>query len=559
MYFAPPCLYRGAGSEPMTERPSIRALNAELSEANLPPDALLIERYSVANDHAAFELLVRRHAEMVWRVCRGVLSRDRHAAEDALQATFLVLARKAESVGSNLPGWLFRVARRIAIRAGKRPNRTTVYVELDRIEIATEADPSSDIAPILFEEIERLAAKFRDPVLLCYYEGHTHAEAAAKLGWPIGTLASRLARAKETLRDRLSRRGVALSAAGLAGALSSPVSALGPDVLRSSIATILGPPTAVSATVVSLSNGVLMAMRIARLKWVGLASAMFLGIAGAGIAVGIGQDKPPAKAEAPKIGAATVELARTAFPEIKSTDADRLPADRPVAGANDSDLRRLQVARFQLALTEYEVAMANSRAFASPETRTLVSAAIDVFPPNEAAKWLAWNVAVAKRVEASIEKLAANGDIGLRQSAQAATRGRVEAEIELLKYKQVRVAVRDPKVVDLAKRQIQQLELSLSMNVKLLEGGAYDVNTLFTIFVLHRDLLSATIVAFGESREALDRVEAVQVQATAVHAYLKKRWEAGTVRREELTVSEAHLLFVAGEIESLKSRLGPVR
>lgn len=543
----------------MAERPSIRALNTAFSEANLPPDAQLIERYSVANDHAAFELLVRRHAEMVWRVCRGILCCDRHAAEDAFQATFLVLARKAGNVGSNLPGWLFRVARRIAIRASQRSNRTTAFVELDHIEIATEAVPPSDVAPILFEEIERLAAKFRDPVLLCYYEGRTHAEAAAKLGWPIGTLASRLARAKETLRDRLSRRGVALSAAGIAGVLSSSVTALGPDVLRSSIGAILGPPAAVSATVVSLSNGALMAMRIAKLKWAGLASAVFLGIAGAGIAVGIGQDKPPVKAEAPKVEAATVDLAKTAFPEIKATDADRLPADRPVAAANDSVLRRLQVARFQLALAEYEVAMANSRTFATSETRTLVSAAIDVFPPNEAAKWLVWNVAVAKQTEARIEKLAANGEIVVRRDALVATRGRVEAEIELLKFKQVRATVRDPKVAERTKRQIEKLEESLTLNVKLLEGGTYDVNTLTAIFVHQRDLLSATIVAFGESRETLDKFEAVQTQANAVHAYLKKRWEAGTVRRQEFTASEAHLLFVAGEIESLKSRLGMAR
>ena len=379
----------------MADLPLIRALHVAIPEAQLPPDADLLKRYATTHDNSAFELLVRRHAEMVWKVCRGVSARDRQAAEDAFQATFLVLARKAGSVGTNLPGWLFRVSRRIAIRANKRQQRTATTTDFEIGREFENTPVTSEVTAVLLEEVEHLTAQLRDPVLLCFYEGHTHAEAAAKLGWPVGTLASRLARAKEKLRDRLTRRGIAFSVAGVTAALSSPVSALGPTVLQFSITSILGPVAAVPAAVLTLSNGVLFAMRLAKLKLIAVVSAAFVGLAGVGVTVGIGQEKekPVAKVEPPKVGDAKDDPTATAAPDVKAADADKLPVSRPKVAANDSALRRLQVARFNLALTEYEASDAAKRAGIAPNDAnwetvgTLVSAATDVFPPAEVAKW----------------------------------------------------------------------------------------------------------------------------------------------------------------------------
>ena len=132
----------------------------------------------------------------------------------------------------------------------------------------------NEIAPVVAEEIDRLGRKFREPVVLCFFEGHTHAEAAARLGWPIGTVASRLARAKDLLRDRLTRRGVVLPAAGLAAVFSAAPATAAP-LVHSTVAAAVGPAGGVPPAVHSLSQGVLSAMRFAKLKL----GAAILGVA----------------------------------------------------------------------------------------------------------------------------------------------------------------------------------------------------------------------------------------------------------------------------------------
>ena len=187
-------------------------------------DADLLERFQRNGDGAAFELLVWRHGPMVMGVCRHVL-RDSHAAEDAFQATFLALARKARSIGrrESVPGWLYTVAIRVALRARERAARRAAREVAARWPGPDEpASPDNDgpewreLRPLVHEEVDRLPPKFRAVVVLCYLEGRTNAEAAALLGCPKGTVLSRLARARERLRGRLSARGVALAAAPLA-------------------------------------------------------------------------------------------------------------------------------------------------------------------------------------------------------------------------------------------------------------------------------------------------------------------------------------------------------
>jgi RNA polymerase sigma factor (sigma-70 family) len=194
-------------------------------------DAQLLERFVARRDEPAFAALVARHGPMVYGVCRRLL-RDAGEAEDAFQAAFLVLARKAASVRRRplLAAWLYGVASRVAARlrgqglrrrARERPDADLAAVA------AADAPAETDLAPVVHEEVRRLPEKYRDPVVLCYLEGKTNEEAAAALHWPVGSVKGRLARARDLLRSRLARRGLAPSA-GLSASLAmrpAPVSA----------------------------------------------------------------------------------------------------------------------------------------------------------------------------------------------------------------------------------------------------------------------------------------------------------------------------------------------
>ncbi len=175
-------------------------------------DTQLLERYVLSGEDCAFTALVERHAPLVWGVCRRV-AREEHAAEDAFQATWIVLARKAGSLrdGRALPAWLHRVAFRLALAARGRAANAPLQ-EVAAISPGPEEEVAlREVRAVIDEEVNRLPEKYRLPVLLCFYEGRTHAEAAVQLGWPVGTVASTMARAKEMLHKRLTRRGVAPS------------------------------------------------------------------------------------------------------------------------------------------------------------------------------------------------------------------------------------------------------------------------------------------------------------------------------------------------------------
>jgi RNA polymerase sigma factor (sigma-70 family) len=183
------------------------------------PDGELLSRFARDRDEAAFELLVWRHAAMVLGVCRRVL-RDEQLAEDAFQAAFLVLARKAGSIhGANLAGWLFRVARRTALRARRqaaaRTNREVPLTADPEARTVADTVDRAELAAVLDEEVARLPERLRLPVVLCYLGGHSTEHAARTLGCPQGTVLSRLATARQRLATRLTHRGVTLPAAGL--------------------------------------------------------------------------------------------------------------------------------------------------------------------------------------------------------------------------------------------------------------------------------------------------------------------------------------------------------
>src|SRR5262245_17649595 len=216
----------------MTPPPTdvIRYLRTAIGpDAGGPADAALLGRFARDRDEAAFELLVWRHAGMVLRVCRAAL-RDHHAAEDACQAVFLARARQASRVGrrGTVAGWLFRVARRVSARAARR-GRPAAAVDLDRLPTPeTDPAPDADLARLLHDELARLPDRYRVPLLVCFFEGLSHAEAARRLGWPVGTVAGRVARAKGWLRRRLARRGVT-APAGVGALLAAGPAAVGPS------------------------------------------------------------------------------------------------------------------------------------------------------------------------------------------------------------------------------------------------------------------------------------------------------------------------------------------
>src|SRR5262245_10348856 len=210
-------------------------------------DADLLNRFLDKHDEAAFELLLWRHGTMVLHVCRDV-TRDEHAAEDAFQATFLALVRQAASIRAReaIGAWLYRVAFHAALRA-RRSDRETANINLAGLPAVAELpDEASlrELRPLLHEEVQRLPGKYRTPIVLCYLEGLTHEEAARQLGWPKGTVAGRVARARELLRKRLTRRGVSLPVALSALALAPGiVSATVPAALVQSTLRA-GPPVA---------------------------------------------------------------------------------------------------------------------------------------------------------------------------------------------------------------------------------------------------------------------------------------------------------------------------
>ena len=242
-------------------------------------DGPLLDAFVTRRDEAAFEALVRRHGPMVWAVCRRLLTH--HDAEDAFQATFLVLARKAAAVRPRelLPNWLYGVAyhsaqkaRALAVRRSARERQVTAMPDPPATE---PADTWAALQPVLDRELHALPDRYRAPIVLCDLEGLTRRAAAVRLGLPEGTVSSRLSRARAMLAHRLARHGLTVSAGLLAEVLSqTAATARVPYPLVSStvraVALLTAGPTAVggaiSAQATALTEGVLQAMLLTKLK-----------------------------------------------------------------------------------------------------------------------------------------------------------------------------------------------------------------------------------------------------------------------------------------------------
>jgi RNA polymerase sigma factor (sigma-70 family) len=256
-------------------------------------DAQLLEQFVARRDAAAFEVLVWRHGPKVLGVCRHVLRHDQDA-EDAFQATFLVLVRKAGSIGrrQSVGGWLARVAYRVALRAKVLADRGAAR-GTPAADVPAPCRPAEviwrDLRPVLDDEVNRLPEKYRAPFILCYLDGKTNEEAARELGCPRGTVASRLAWARERLRARLTRRGLTLPAALVAAALAGNASAevlpaaLVESTRQAALLVAAGKAVAevASVTVATLTKGALQTMLWTKIK-IAAACVLVAGTLGAG-------------------------------------------------------------------------------------------------------------------------------------------------------------------------------------------------------------------------------------------------------------------------------------
>jgi RNA polymerase sigma factor (sigma-70 family) len=244
-----------------------------------PNDDQLLAAFVASRDESAFQQIVRRHGPMIHGVCRRMLRNDADA-DDAFQAVFVVFIRKAEKVrpGNLLGNWLYGVAVNVA-RKGRELNARRKQHELANAVQTLVADasgsPDGELREVIDQELSRLPADYRAAVVTCDLEGRTRKEAAGQLGWSEGTVASRLARARSILADRLTRRGVAVPAAGLGVALGPPSLAAIPKVAL----------TGHSAAIETLARETVNAMWTSKVK---TTAAVVLAVAGlAGIGTGV--------------------------------------------------------------------------------------------------------------------------------------------------------------------------------------------------------------------------------------------------------------------------------
>ncbi len=292
-------------------------------------DGQLLERFAASHGEAAelaFAVLVERHGPMVLRVCQGLLV-DPNDRDDAFQATFLVLVKKARAlwVRDSLGPWLHQVAYRTASRARSTAARRLRHERQVAMSRRESGDDSGDeLGRVLHEELARLPERYRAPLVLCDLEGCSHEQAARHLGWPVGTIKSRQARGRERLRDRLRRRGLAPDAGALATALvrNGQNALLSPSLVDSTTRAVVQYvtlPAIVQGSAASLAQEVLRSMLIIRqLKVASVLLALGATVSGAGLLAQRGEaGDPPRSPE-------NLQVARTYDGPVHEVKPDKL-------------------------------------------------------------------------------------------------------------------------------------------------------------------------------------------------------------------------------------------
>jgi RNA polymerase sigma factor (sigma-70 family) len=274
---------------------AIRSVEARVDQSALS-DRELIDRFAEHNDQAAFAALVRRYSGMVLGVCRRALANVQDA-EDACQATFLVLARKATDGKwrQSVANWLYTTARRIAAnarRAAERRARREGKAAVPEVVQPVDQMTGRELLAALDEELDKLSPRYREPIVLCYLEGLSREEAAGRLGVPAGTVKIQLERGRKKLGDALTRRGCGLGAGLLALAVvTSPAGAAPPRLIQAILASVSGSP---SAAVAALARGVTMNAVINK------AMSIILAVVATGVfGIGMAALSPPAVSRPP--------------------------------------------------------------------------------------------------------------------------------------------------------------------------------------------------------------------------------------------------------------------
>jgi RNA polymerase sigma factor (sigma-70 family) len=307
-------------------------------------NAQLVEQFVSGDSESAalaFEAIVKRHGPMVLRICRVILQ-DVHAADDAFQATFLVLARKARHLRASdlLGNWLHGVAVRTARKAKAISTHRRICESQVKARIpAAVQEPQDDLGhadleQILHEEIDRLPYSYRAAIVICYLEGFSQAEAAQRLRLAESTIRGRLARARKLLGRRLVRRGVGPSAGLTALGYSANTAGLLPSLLarataRSALSFLnrdQAIPSVVSATARDIANGVLLAMRFSPLNMIGV-MIMALGLVGAGITV-MTQQRALARVQPEEAQANTITPVETAHVQSTGGASEQVERER---------------------------------------------------------------------------------------------------------------------------------------------------------------------------------------------------------------------------------------
>lgn len=328
----------------------LRRLTRQMGAESLTEqaDAQLVERALAGGDGSAFEAIVRRHGTMVYRVCWRILQ-HRQDAEDAFQVTFLVLARKLRTVRqhASLASWLHGVAQRVASKA--KTQSATRRCRESCVPVADAVPPEDitwkDVRSALDAELSRLPEKWRLPLIHCYLEGQTQDEAAVRLGWSKSTLRRHLEQGRAALGRRLARRGITASAALGATLVSDSIASAAPasGLVASTVEAAAGVAagktltTTASATVAALTEGMVKAMFIAKLK-TRIAVVVMLGI----IAFGGGSLAQHAAVGQTGVGATSGAPEKEGAPGGgKAVNPAGLPKADKVAKPVDADIDRI--------------------------------------------------------------------------------------------------------------------------------------------------------------------------------------------------------------------------
>lgn len=381
-------------------------------------EGALLQRFVASRDEAAFEALVARHGPMVVGVSRRLLE-DPRDVEDAFQAVFLVLVRRAGAIrdADRLGPWLYGVTLKVARRSRQQAARRRAREKGGDAVTACEpvgGGPPNDLGPELHEELGRLPARYRDPIVLCDLEGRTHEEAARLLHWPLGTVKGRLSRARELLRGRLVRRGLAPSMGLFLFALQHDAKAAVPVVLldntvRAAMGLAAGTGVAalagsVSVPALGLADGVVSTMILTKLKTAAVALALTGALATGTAALAFPRGSATQGAGVATGGSATFELqGETGEGKLETKPTDEIEAAR----------RALQAARLGKLREKFDEAVrdvGSSEDLDQPRSLSIDLLKEAFLAARSPAEALAAVEAHAQRMDEMAKRLAARGE-----------------------------------------------------------------------------------------------------------------------------------------------------